>query len=143
MESTETKINIIIQAVVKQALRIYSSKSVEQPVMQDIAMEYKLVILDTIVVAKFTSMLSWLAISIAPGTMSIVVILNLHPKQFLAYLESVTIPMGIAKEFIVDPTGTKFLELKDSNSSQVHIKEPQVATNKPLELQLVIVDYHS
>jgi len=48
--------------------------------MQDIAMEYKLVILDTIVVAKFTSMLSWLAISIAPGTMSIVVILNLHPK---------------------------------------------------------------
>ena len=80
--------------------------------MQDIVEEC---ILDIVVAAEFASM-SLLAINIAPDITMSIVILILYQLS-LAYLELVTIVVGIAKA-PVNPTGILELSmLKDSNSS--------------------------
>ena len=80
--------------------------------MQDIVEEY---ILDIVVAAEFASM-SLLAINIAPDITMSIVILILYQLS-LAYLELVTIVVGIA-EAPVNLTGILELSmLKDSNSS--------------------------
>lgn len=80
--------------------------------MQDIVEEC---ILDIVVAAEFASM-SLLAINIAPDITMSIVILILY-RLSLAYLELVTIVVGITKA-PVNPTGILELSmLKDSNSS--------------------------
>ena len=128
----------MIAVVVSKALRIYYSfksvKMVEKLVMQDIVEEYILDIMKA-VGTKFTFM----AVNIAPSTTTSIIILILY-LQFLACLDLVTptIAVGIAKA-PVNLTGTKFPEkskfkqLVNSNSSQVHIERHRVMDYKVLE----------
>ena len=107
---------------------------VEQLVMQDIVEEYILDIMKA-VGTEFTFM----AVNIAPSTTTSIIILILY-LQFLACLDLVTptIAVGIAKA-PVNPTGTKFPEkskfkqLVNSSSSQVHIERHRVMDYKVLE----------
>ena len=81
--------------------------------MQDIVEEC---ILDIVVAAEFASM-SLLAINIAPDITTMSIVILILYQLSLAYLELVTIVVGIT-EAPVNPTGILELSmLKDSNSS--------------------------